>query len=210
MGLFDTCIVKRKLPLTKEIKKAFPDTDWTQEDYQTKSLDNTMTTYTIKGTGLYWDKVEGEHVRTMTEEEEKKAKKEKRFVWPYEFVESGRKTEKISHHGVINFYHYKDDKDGNTWDIEFDALFDNGKLKSIKLVKAEISSTAEENEAMEKQWQDQLDAYEAHPWTKTKKVLNKITFNYWTRFWGNYVSRFLYNVSQKIQKLQMWVIRTLA
>jgi len=210
MGLFDTCIVKRKLPLTKEIKKAFPDTDWTQEDFQTKDLDNTMTTYTIKGTGLYWDKVEGEYVRTMTEKEEKKVKKEKRFVWPYKFVESGRKTEKIYHHGVINFYHYKDDKDGNTWDIEFDALFDNGKLKSIKLVKAEISSTAEENQIREKHWQDQMDAYEAHPWTKTKKVLNKITFNYWTRFWGNYVSRFLYNVSQKIQKLQMWVIRTLA
>jgi len=210
MGLFDTCIVKRKLPLTKEIKKAFPDTDWTQEDFQTKDLDNTMTTYTIKGTGLYWDKVEGEYVRTMTEEEEKKAKKEKRFVWPYEFIETGRKTVKVSHHGVINFYHYKDDKDGNTWDIEFDALFDNGKLKSIKLIKAEISSTAEENQIREKHWQDQMDAYEAHPWTKTKKVLNKITFNYWTRFWGNYVSRFLYNVSQKIQKLQMWIIRTLA
>jgi len=210
MGMFDTILVKRKLPITKEIKKAFPDTDWTLEDFQTKDLDNTMTTYTIKGTGLYWDKVEGEMVRTMTEAEEKKARKKKRWVWPYKFVESSRKTEKISHHGVINFYHYKEDKDNNTWSIEFDALFDNGKLKSIKLTKAEITSTAEENAAREKEWQDHVNAYENHPWTKTKKVLNKITFNCWTKFWSNYVSRALYQVAQKTQKLQMWVIRTLA
>lgn len=210
MGMFDTILVKRKLPLTKEIKKAFPDTDWAQESFQTKSLDNTMTIYTIKGTGLYWDKVEGEHVRTMTEEEEKKAQKKKKFVWPYEFVEYSRKTVKEPFHGTINFYHYKEDKDNNTWDIEFDALFNTGKLVSIKLMKAEISSTAEENEAMEKQWQDRLDAYEAHPWTKTKKILNKITFGYWTKFWSNYVSRSLYWVAQKTQKLQLWVIRNLA
>jgi hypothetical protein len=210
MGMFDNLIVKRKLPLSKELKKAFPDTDWSQEDFQTKDLDNTMTTYTIKGTGLYWDKVDGEMVRTMTEAEEKKARKKKRWVWPYKFVESGRKTVKIPHHGTINFYHYKEDKEGNTWDIEFDAIFNAGKLESIELVKGEISSTAEENAAREKQWKDQLDAYESHPWTKTKKILNKITFGYWTKFWSNYVSRSLYWVAQKTLKLQLWVIRNLA
>jgi hypothetical protein len=210
MGMFDTILVKRKLPLTKEIKKAFPDTDWAQESFQTKSLDNTMTTYTIKGTGLYWSKVEGEYVRTMTEEEEKKAKKSRKWVWPYEFVEYSRKTVNVPFHGTINFYHYKEDKDNNTWDIEFDALFNTGKLVSIKLVKGEISTTAEENAARDKEWQDRLDAHENHPWTKTKKILNKITFGYWTKFWSSYVSRGLYWISQKTQKLQLWVIRTLA
>lgn len=208
--MFDTILIKRKLPLSKELKKAFPDTDWSQEDFQTKDLDNTMTTYTIKGTGLYWDKVDGEMVRTMTEAEEKKARKKKRWVWPYEFKETSRKTVKVPFHGTINFYHYKDDKEGNTWDIEFDAVFNAGKLVDIKLVKGEISSTAEENAAREKQWKDQLDAYEAHPWTKTKKILNKITFGYWTQFWSITVSRSLYWVSQKTQKLQLWVIRNLA
>jgi hypothetical protein len=210
MGLFDTLYIKRKLPLTKEIKRAFPDTDWSQEDFQTKDLDNTMTTYTIRGTGLYWDKVDGEMVRTMTEEEEKEVRKEKRWVWPYKFVESDRKTEKVTHHGVINFYQYKDDKDNNTWGIEFDALFDNGKLKSIKLTKAEIISTAEENAAREKEWQDRMTAHENHPWTKTKKALNRITFGYWSKFWGSCVSRALCQVAQKTQKFQFWVIRTLA
>lgn len=208
--MFDSLIVKRKLPLSKELKKAFPDTDWSLEDFQTKDLDNTMTTYTIKGTGLYWDKVDGEMVRTMTEAEEKKARKKKRWVWPYEFKETSRKTVKVPFHGTINFYHYKDDKEGNTWDIEFDAVFNAGKLVDIKLVKGEISSTAFENEAREKEWKDRMYAYESHPWTKTKKILNKITFGYWTQFWSRVVSRSLYWVAQKTQKLQLWVIRTLA
>lgn len=210
MGMFDTILIKRKLPLSKELKKAFPDTDWTQEDFQTKDLDNTMSIYTIKGTGLYWDKVEGEHVRVISEKEEEKMRKQKRFCWPYKFKETSRKTVKEPFHGTINFYHYKDDKEGNTWDIEFDAVFNNGKLENIKLIKGEISSTAEENAAREKVWKDRMDAHEAHPWTKTKKVLNKITFGYWTKFWGGVVSRNLYWVAQKTQKLQLWVIRTLS
>jgi hypothetical protein len=210
MGMFDTILIKRKLPLSKEIKKAFPDTDWSQEGFQTKDLDNTMSIYTIKGTGLYWDKVEGEHVRVISEKEEKKMRKQKRFCWPYEFKETSRKTVKEPFHGTINFYHYKDDKEGNTWDIEFDAIFNSGKLTDIKLVKGEISSTAEENAAREKEWKDRMIAYESHPWTKTKKVLNKITFGYWSQFWSMIVSRTLYWVAQKTQKLQLWVIRNLA
>jgi hypothetical protein len=210
MGMFDSLICKKKLPLSKELKKAFPDTDWSQEDFQTKDLDNTMTTYTIKSTGLYWEKVEGEHVRTISEKEEKKLKKQGKFCWPYEFKETSRETVKEPFHGTINFYLYKDDEEDNTWDIEFDAIFNAGKLVDIKLVKGEISSTAEENAAREKQWRDQLDAYENHPWTKTKKILNKITFGYWSLFWSKTVSRSLYWVVQKVQKLQLWVIRNLA
>ena len=207
--MFDTIIVNRKLPLTKEIKNAFPDTDWTDVDFQTKSLDNTMTTYTIKGNGLYYDKVEGEYVRTMTEEEEKKERKKHKWVWPVEFVESSRKTVKEPFHGTVNFYHYKEDKDDNTWDIEWDAVFNVGKLVSLKLVKGEIIRTSEQNAADEKQWKDRLEAYESHPWTKTKKVLNKITFGYWTTLWSN-VSKILYTFQQKIQKLQIWIVRNLA
>lgn len=208
--MFDTILIKRKLPLNKELKKAFPDTDWSKEGFQTKDLENTMTTYTIKSNGISWDKVDGEMVRTMTEQEEKKARKKNKWVWPYEFVESSRKTVKVSHHGTINFYHYKDDNDGNTWDIEFNAIFNAGKLVDIKLVKGEISSTAEQNAEREKQWKDQLAKHEAHPWTRTKKALNKITFGYWTYFWSKIVSRSLYWVAQKVQKLQLWVIRNVA
>ena len=209
--MFDNIFCERKLPLTKEIKKAFPDKDWTKEDFQSKSLDNTMSSYYIKKNGyLYTEKVEGEHVRTMTEAEEKKIKKQGRWCWPYKFVETSRESVKELITETINFYSYEEDAEGNTWNIEFDAEIVKGKVKSIKLIKGEITRTAEENAADEKAWQDRLEEHERHPWTKTKKILNKITFGYWTKFWGNRVSRALYWVAQKTQKLQLWVIRTLA
>jgi hypothetical protein len=210
MGMFDNIFCERKLPLTKEIKKAFPNKDWTKADFQTKDLDNTMTSYYIKKNGyLYTEKVEGEYVRTMTEEEEKKERKQSRFCWPYKFVESSRASVKEEITTTINFYEYSDDEAGNTWDIEFDAVFVKGKLKSLELVKGEIISTAEENKARDVKWQEHWTAIEYHPWTKTKKFLNKITFNRWTRFWSK-VSKLLYAFQQKISALQIWVIKTLA
>lgn len=210
MGMFDNIFCERKLPLTKEIKKAFPNKAWSKADFQTKDLDNTMTAYYIKKNGyLYTEKVEGEHVRTMTEAEEKKLKKQGKFCWPYKFVESSRTPIKEEITATVNFYDYSDDEQGNTWDIEFDAEFLKGRLISLKLVKGEIVSTAEENAAREKDWADSWNARERHPWNKTKKILNKITFRRWTRFWS-YVSRFLYWVQLKVSALQLWVIKTLA
>jgi hypothetical protein len=211
MGMFDYINCERRLPLNKEAKKAFKGKDWSEENFQTKSLSNTMEHYCITKRGLLTIlKIDGEHVRTMTEEEEKKARKQKRFCWPYKFVETSRIYEKHDYTGVIDFYYYSDDEEGNTWDLEFKATFIKGKLTDLVLDSGKIITTAEENEANEKRWQNKLDAYEAHPWTKTKKVLNKITFGYWTKFWSNYVSRSLYWVAQKTQKLQLWVIRNLA
>ena len=210
MGMFDTVLCERKLPLTKEIKKAFPNRDWSKADFQTKDLDNTMTSYYIKKNGyLYTEKVEGEYVRTMSEEEENKIRKQGKFCWPHKFVESSRTSVKEEITTTINFYEYGDDEAGNTWDIEFDAVFVKGKLKSLELVKGEIVHTAEENKAREIKWQEHWAAIESHPWNKTKKVLNKITFNRWTRFWSR-VSKLLYKLQQKISALQLWIIKTLA
>lgn len=210
MGMFDTVYCERKLPLTKEIKKAFPNKDWSKQDFQTKDLDNTMTSYYIKKNGyLYTEKVEGENVRVISEEDEKKIKKQGKWCWPYKFVESSRTSVREEITTAINFYDYDDDEQGNTWDIEFNAVFVKGKLKSLELVKGEIVSTAEENKARKIQWQEHWAAFENHPWTKTKKILNKITFNRWTRFWSK-VSKLLYKLQQKISALQLWVIKTLA
>lgn len=208
--MFDTIYCEKKLPLTKEIKKAFPNTDWSTADFQTKDLDNTLATYSITKNGtLSVLKVEGESVRVISEEEEKKIRKQGRFCWPYEFIEKSREYEKYVYTGLVNFYYYKEDGDNNTWDIEFTATFVKGKLTGIVLDSAKIIHTAEQNAASEKAWQDRLEAYEKHPWTKTKKILNKITFNYWSTFWNN-ISKILYRSQQKLQKLQLWVVRNLA
>ena len=209
--MFDTIYCEKRLPLTKEVKKAFPDINWSEADFQTKDLDNTMTTYSIKKNGtLNILKVEGETVRVISEEEEKKIRKQKKFCWPYEFVEKSRTYEKHVYTGTVNFYYYREDKDDNTWDLEFTATFVKGKLTDLILDSAKIIHTAEENAAGEKAWKDNLEAHEKHPWTKTKKILNNITFGYWSIFWGKKVSRLLYYISQKTQKLQLWIIRNLA
>jgi len=207
--MFDTVLCERKLPLTKEIKKAFPNRDWSKADFQTKDLDNTLSTYYIKKNGyLYTEQVEGENVRIMTEAEEKKIKNQGKFCWPYKYVESSRTSIKEKITNTINFYSYDDDEKGNTWDIEFDAEIVKGKLKSIKLVKAEIVHTAEQNAENERKWQERIDAYEKHPWTKTKKLLNKITFNYWRKFWDK-VSRGLIALRCGISALQLWIVKTM-
>lgn len=209
MGMFDYINCERKLPLTKEAKKAFKDKDWTQESFQTKSLDNTMTQYCITKRGLLTVlKVEGEHVRTMTEEEEKKIRKQKKFCWPYKFVETSRTYEKYDYTGDIEFYYYSEDEEGNTWDLVFKAIFVNGKLTNLVLDSAKIITTAEENATYEKAWQDKMEAYEKHPWTKIKKVLNKITFDYWATFWKN-LAGILNKWSQYLGNAQMWIIRNM-
>jgi hypothetical protein len=209
MGLFDTVLCERKLPLTKEIKKAFPNRDWSKADFQTKDLDNTLSTYYIKKNGyLYTEQVEGENVRVMTEAEEKKIKKQGKFCWPYKFVEKSRTSVKEEITNTVNFYSYDDDEANNTWDIEFDAEFVKGKLISLKLVKAEIVHTAEQNAENERKWQERTEAYEKHPWTKTKKILNKITFRYWSTFWNN-ISRILAKWSRALSSAQLWVLKNM-
>jgi hypothetical protein len=207
MGMFDYVYCERKLPLTKEIKKAFPDKDWTKTDFQSKSLDNTMSSYYIKKNGyLYTEKVEGDHVRIMTEAEEKKIKKQGRFCWPYEFVERSRTSVKEVITDTINFYSYEDDDENNTWDIEFDAVFIKGKLISLKLVKGEITHTAEQNAESERKWKELAAAHEKHPWTKIKRLLNKITFGYWATFWKN-ITRILGCCARSFSAAQMWILK---
>ena len=209
MGLFDYINCEKRLPLTPEIRKAFPDTDWSKESFQTKSLHNTMETYCITKSGrLTVLKIEGEHVRVISEEEENKMRKQKRFCWPYDFSETSRSYEKYDYTGSVNFYYYEEDKDDNTWDLEFTAIFVKGKITDLVLDSAKIITTAEENAVNEKAWQDKANAHEKHPWTRTKKVLNKITFNYWSTFWQN-LSRIFNKWSQYLSKAQMWIIRNM-
>jgi hypothetical protein len=209
MGMFDYIYCEKKLPLTKEVKKAFPDTDWSKESFQTKDLNNTMTTYAINKRGILTVlNIEGEYVRTMTEEEEKKLRKQKKLCWPYKFVESGRKYEKYDFTGAVNFYYYHEDKDNNTWDLEFVATFVKGKVTNLVLDSAKIIHTAEENAASEKAWEDKMKAHERHSWTKTKKILNKITFNYWDTFWRN-IARIFSLWSRYLTKVQFWILKTM-
>jgi hypothetical protein len=142
MGMFDTIYVKKALPLSKELK-AIKDLKWEEFDYQTKDLENTLSTYEITKSGkLRYKEVEREWVDD-----------DGAFFKGY-MNEVSSKWVDTKHTGKINFYHnfstnksnvniFSDvleneaDLEGYDWWVEFEAEFVKGKLTEIKLVKTE-------------------------------------------------------------------------
>jgi len=146
MGMFDNIFVKRKLPLTKELKAL--DIKWEEVDFQTKDLENLLDTYEI---------TKGGKLRHLWQKREWKDD-DNAFLKGYlEVVEEEWRD--VDFHGTINFYtshctnntrHWDclEDEDqlsfddieiiqGDDWWIEFEAIFTNGKLEDIRLIKAE-------------------------------------------------------------------------
>ncbi len=145
MGMFDTIFVKKKLPLTKELKAL--NVKWEEEPFQTKDLESLMETYEITKTGklnyLWQERVWKDDDGAFLKGYMDVAKEEWR---------------KVDFHGTINFYTSYCDNDGYNWDwvsddpeqmtwddieliqgydwwIEFEAYFTHGNLDEIKLIK---------------------------------------------------------------------------
>jgi hypothetical protein len=146
MGLFDSLTVKKKLPLTKELKAL--NIDWESEVFQTKDLENLLDTYEITKSGK---------LKHLWQEREW-VKEEDGFFGGYLNVVR-EEWRDVDFHGTINFYTTHTDNDsynwdfmcddpeqmtweeideivGNDWWIEFEAYFTKGKLDEIKLIKA--------------------------------------------------------------------------
>jgi hypothetical protein len=211
MGMFDTIFIQKELPLTVKQKKIFSYIDWEKQPFQTKNLDNALSTYTLKKNGkLYVTVIEGEHVRTMTEVEEKKERKKHRWVWPYEFVEKSRKEIVEKYTGDLLFYDIVSDTNKNEWWVEFEAKIINGSLKGkIKTIKLEINRTHKEIQDDEAKWKKKMDEYNQKLSTKFKKFMNKITCRYWYYFW-DFVSKTIRKTSEGLNKISFWVIRNIA
>jgi hypothetical protein len=146
MGMFDSLTVKKKLPLTKELKAL--NIDWENEVFQTKDLENLLETYEITKSGK---------LKHLWQEREW-VKEEDGFFGGYLNVVR-EEWRDVDFHGTINFYtthtdnnkyHWdfiNDDPEQMTWDdielivgndwwFEFEAYFTKGKLDEIKLIKA--------------------------------------------------------------------------
>jgi hypothetical protein len=145
MGMFDTIYVKKKLPLTKELKAL--DIKWEEIDFQTKDLENLLDCYEITKSGK---------LRHLWQEREWKDD-DSTFLKGYlEVVKEEWRD--VDFHGTINFYtshcdndsynwnFINDDPEQMTWDdieliqgydwwIEFEAYFTKGKLDDIKVIK---------------------------------------------------------------------------
>lgn len=152
MGMFDTLYIKKKLPLTKELKAL--NINWEEKDFQTKDLENLLDVFEITKTGK---------LRHLWQERKWKDDDDSFLKGYFEVVKEEWRD--VPFHGTINFYtshctndtkhwdHLDDDNQlsfdeielicGDDWWIEFDAIFTKGKLEDIRLLKAEKTPVRE-------------------------------------------------------------------
>ena len=174
MGMFDTILCKRELPLSELLQELKQ--DWSNTDFQTKDLECAMSLYVITEEGeLHEEIIERDYIRYTEEELELLTPK----PWnPYkEVVVKNRYMKPIAHHGVINFYNSL--KYTATQDIwaEFNAYFIYGKLDKIELSKVDLHNSQEIKIQL---WHEAQAAKEKLLWNRVKKYLNYIG---WRWFW---------------------------
>jgi hypothetical protein len=211
MGMFDSLKVQLPLPLNKKEQKLFSNVNWDDVVFQTKDLECTLSNFTITKKGiLSYAKIKGEWVRTMTEKEEKKAKKSNKFVWPHKFVEKSRRYVKHKFDGKVYFYDSVLDINGNEWWVEFYASFVNGNIKgNIKKFEIRLSETAKQIKIREKEWQDRIEADKKKLHNKFRSFMNKITFNYWRNTWW-FISKNINRFGNFICKIELFINRCIA
>jgi len=119
--MFDYISVADKLPTNPEMDAA--GLNLYTEPFQTKDLDNIMSTYHIQGGRLFVEKY-----RNTQWVDDPDA-----FAGGYIDRQEPYQEEIFDHHGKIRFYHLID-KDGYDHWVEYEAYFTRGKIEEIKLV----------------------------------------------------------------------------
>jgi len=115
MGMFDYIKSDYLLPLTEEIKMELPEQDWSEIEFQTKSLGCDLQNYSIEEDGqIYIDKKSWD-----TGEDG-------------QLIEINEGIERLEWTGEIDFYFDFFKKEHDLW-IEFKALVWKGDLKEIEL-----------------------------------------------------------------------------
>lgn len=196
MGMYDNIICKKKLPLTKELKK-YP-IKWDEIVFQTKDLDNCLCDYFISKQGeLFEEVVEREYIYYT--EEEKKSKDFKPWNIVKETIEKNRYNKKIDFHGKIRFYTIEEiSEDEDIW-VDFDGYFVYGKLDKLELVKAE---KRESRSISNDKFFEELKEKQNKLSYKLKRKLG------WFWFWKK-VSSFLVKIANKIYLINTFIIRNL-
>jgi hypothetical protein len=193
--MFDSIKIKRKLPLSKELKNL--NIDWNKVNFQTKDLENYMGHYFIDRRGyLFEEVVEGDWIPVPEDQRD--------VPWHVaEFEEKKRYNKKIDFHGVLKFYAYEELNDKEDFWVDFAAYFIYGKLDKIELL--EFKKT-ESNKFSVEEWQKEYNEEQKKLCNRIKKVLRKIG---WGKFW-NFVAKLLYKFSGFIQKIQYYITRYVA
>jgi hypothetical protein len=169
MGMFDSIIIKRKLPLNDELKNL--NLKWDEIIFQTKNLSNCLSTYYIEKNGLLKEEIVEGNWTPIPENERKSP-------WDISnFNETKRYKKKIDYHGIINFYEYLDIDDLTGAWVEFEAYFIYGKLD--KFVLKEFKKEKNRKIDNEEWFKEQQEKEKKLP-AKIKKFLNRIG---WKKFW---------------------------
>jgi hypothetical protein len=185
MGMFDSLKVSRDLPVSDEVAKL--GIQWAEEVFQTKDLDNILGYYEITKDGrlrqlrsrLGW--AEGEDQGAGGEAELPHDESEE---WVY-----------VNHHGRVRFYaghcdspeyrwDYSKDSaqmswadimgvEGYDWWIEFEATFDNGLVREIKMLPVE-KCPIRVRLANSKEWAERRDAEDRKPCARLARQLRRI------------------------------------
>jgi hypothetical protein len=210
MGMFDNITCEMPLPLNKKEQAKFSNIKWKDIYFQTKNTDCTMSTYAIKKGKLYGLHIKGENVRIISEEEEKKIKKQGRFCWPYEFKEKSRKYKLEKFTGDIYFYDSIFDEVGNEYWAEFVGKFVNGVLQGkLKKVEIRLSQTAQDIKKNNDEWEARIETEKKKFYNKFRSFMNKITFNNWRYIWWG-IGKYIRKVHNTIGNFDIFINRYIA
>jgi hypothetical protein len=192
MGMFDNITVKKKLPLTKELKSL--NINWKEHQFQTKDLENCLSDYFISKEGYLFEKVVEREYIPYTEEERKK---QTGFSMWKEVIEKNQYNKKVDFHGKITLYDtFELSEEEQIW-VDFVAYFIYGKLDKIELL------TTKKYKSNKFSFQDFME--------KRKEAENKISYRLKKSFGVFIVCKHLqkicYQLSSTFARLQTFFIR---
>jgi hypothetical protein len=195
MGMFDNIIVKKKLPLPKELKDL--DINWKEYTFQTKNLENCLLDYYIDRNGELWEKIVERKYIYYTEEEKKKLKPKSWDLFK-DVIETAKDPKKINYHGTINFYTYEElNKDEDFW-LEYEGYFIYGKLDKVEIKKFYIEETRKKSL---KEWEESYKKQQQRPWNRFKHYASYIG---WRWCWKK-ISTCLHRLSRGLSNLQILI-----
>jgi hypothetical protein len=197
MGMFDNIQCKYSLPLTEELQALSP--NWSIEAFQTKDLDNSLSSYTITEEGLLLEEVVEREYVPYTDLELKEIKPKPWSVWK-DVIVKNRYSKKIEHHGEVTFYNSFIYTDSEDYWIEFTAYFIYGKLDKIVLLKAEKHTSQQFHHKL---FEEKMVAARSKPWYKIKKFLMPLGWRVFWRAMANLCSK----ASQQLANLQSFIYR---
>lgn len=199
MGMYDHITCQYKLPLPEDAVNL--SSNWSEEIFQTKDLDNYLGSYRITEDGLLVEECAEREYIEFTEEERAELKKDKRKLFLSfgfkDIIIKNKYDKQINHHGKINFYHVLPYTAEEDYWLEFDAFFIYGKLDKIELTKAEKHKSQKLHNS---EWEARRLAESIKPWSMLKRRLTPLGWR-WTWRKAASLCRFVSDKSSKLEHL---------